>query len=58
MAAYDLRAGGRAHRSRAGCAGQVGAQFWSIYVPGEIRDSGFARIQLEQIDLARRMVAR
>jgi membrane dipeptidase len=36
----------------------VGAQFWSIYVPGEVKDSGFARIQLEEFDLARRVVAR
>ncbi|MCB9377598.1 MAG: membrane dipeptidase [Holophagales bacterium] len=38
-------------------AGGVGAQFWSVYVPGEI-GSGFARVQLEQIDIARRMIAR
>ena len=38
--------------------GQVGAQFWSIYFPGEIKDSGFARVQLEQFDIARRMIAR
>jgi membrane dipeptidase len=36
----------------------VGGQFWSVYIPGEIRDSGYARVQLEQIDLARRVVAR
>ena len=38
--------------------GQVGAQFWSVYVPGEYRDSGYARIQLEQIDIARQVIAR
>ena len=38
-------------------AGQVGAQFWSIYVPGEAKDSGYARIQLEEFDIARRMIA-
>jgi membrane dipeptidase len=37
--------------------GMVGAQFWSVYIPGEIPDSGYARVQLEQIDLARRMIA-
>jgi membrane dipeptidase len=37
-------------------AGGVGGQFWSVYVPGEL-GSGLARMQLEQIDLARRMVA-
>jgi membrane dipeptidase len=38
--------------------GLVGGQFWSVYVPGEIRDSGYARVQLEQIDVARRTIAR
>jgi len=37
--------------------GGVGGQFWSVYVPGEVK-SGFARLQLEQIDLARRIIAR
>jgi len=56
--AYDLRERtpgdtdlGRLHE------GGVGGQFWSVYVPGEI-GSGFARLQLEQIDLARRILAR
>ena len=39
-------------------AGKLGAQFWSVYVPGEVKDSGFARIQLEQIDIARQVVAK
>ncbi|HEV8151026.1 MAG TPA: membrane dipeptidase, partial [Gemmatimonadales bacterium] len=38
--------------------GMVGAQFWSLYIPGEIRDSGYARVQLEQFDIARRVVAK
>jgi membrane dipeptidase len=38
--------------------GQVGAQFWSVYVPGEVKDSGYARIQLEEIDIARQIIAR
>ena len=38
-------------------AGGVGAQFWSVYVPGEIK-TGFARTQLEQIDIAKRMIAK
>jgi membrane dipeptidase len=39
-------------------AGGVGAQFWSVYIPSgpEVAARGFARIQLEQIDLALRMV--
>ncbi len=57
--AYDLRAPtrGRTDLERLR-VGQVGAQFWSIYVPGESPDSGFARIQLEQFDVAHRMIAR
>ena len=39
-------------------SGKVGGQFWSVYIPGEIRDSGYARVQLEQIDIARRMIAK
>ena len=38
--------------------GMVGAQFWSVYTPGEYRDSGYARVQLEQIDIARRVIAK
>jgi membrane dipeptidase len=39
-------------------AGQLGGQFWSVYIPGEVKDSGFARIQLEQIDIAKRVIAK
>ena len=57
--AYDLRKHTPGHtdldRLR---KGMVGAQFWSVYVPGEWRDSGYARIQLEQIDIARHMIAK
>ena len=38
--------------------GGIGGQFWSVYIPGEIRDSGYARVQLEQIDIAKRVIAR
>ena len=38
--------------------GMVGGQFWSVYVPGEAKDSGYARMQLEQIDIARRIIAK
>jgi membrane dipeptidase len=55
--AYDLRKHMPGHtdldRLR---KGMVGAQFWSVYTPGEYRDSGYARIQLEQIDIARRVI--
>ena len=48
--------------------GMLGAQFWSVYLPGEPNGSdyapngrvsgtpGYARVQLEQIDIARRIV--
>jgi membrane dipeptidase len=39
-------------------AGLLGGQFWSVYIPGEVKDSGYARIQLEQIDIAKRVIAR
>ncbi|HJR51947.1 MAG TPA: dipeptidase, partial [Gemmatimonadales bacterium] len=59
VAAYDLRTRTPGHTDLERLkAGQVGAQFWSIYVPGEVRDSGYARIQLEQFDIARRFIAR
>ncbi len=59
VAAYDLRTRTPGHTDFERLkAGQVGAQFWSIYVPGEVKDSGYARIQLEQFDIARRMIAR
>lgn len=54
---YDLSRATRGHtdlpRLR---AGGVGAQFWSVYVPAET-GGGHARMQLEQLDLARRMIA-
>src|SRR5690349_2347592 len=59
VAAYDIRGHVRGMtdlpRIR---AGHLGGQFWSIYIPGEIKDSGFARVQLEEFDIARRMIAR
>jgi membrane dipeptidase len=59
VAAYDLRTRTTGHSDLERLkAGQVGAQFWSIYVPGEVKDSGYARIQLEQFDIARRFIAR
>jgi membrane dipeptidase len=48
--------------------GHVGGQFWSVYIPGEREDAtyapngavssvpGYARVQLEQIDIARRVI--
>jgi membrane dipeptidase len=41
-------------------AGGVGGQFWSVYIPSspEVGKKGFARIQLEQIDIALRVIER
>jgi membrane dipeptidase len=59
VVAYDLRKTTPGHTDFARLAeGKLSGQFWSIYIPGEIKDSGFARVQLEQFDIARRMIAR
>ncbi|MEP7177308.1 MAG: dipeptidase [Gemmatimonadales bacterium] len=59
VAAYDLRTTAPKHTDLARLKqGQVSAQFWSIYIDGEMKDSGYARVQLEQFDIARRMIAR
>jgi membrane dipeptidase len=59
VAAYDLRSRTSGHtdieRLR---AGGVGAQFWSVYVPFEAVQEGAARVQLEEIDIARQIIAR
>jgi membrane dipeptidase len=56
--AYDLNAPTHGNTDIARLrAGEVGAQFWSLYIPGEARDSGYARMQLEEFDIARRMIA-
>jgi membrane dipeptidase len=58
--AYDIRTkapgGGQTDIPRLR-AGGVGAIFWSVYTPGEAA-GGFAKTQLEQIDIARRLIAR
>jgi membrane dipeptidase len=55
--AYDLRRRTPGHTDLERLRrGMVGAQFWSVYIPGEIRDSGYARVQLEQIDIALRVI--
>lgn len=58
LQAYDLRrpTPGATDLARLRQGG-VGAQFWSVYVPGE-GESGFAKTQLEQIELAHRMIQR
>ncbi len=59
VAAYDLRTTAPKQTDLPRLKqGQVAAQFWSIYIDGEMKDSGYARVQLEQFDIARRMIAR
>jgi len=59
VAAYDIRgrAPGDTDLARLR-AGHVGGQFWSVYTPGESKYEDYARMQLEQIDIARQIVAR
>ena len=58
IVAYDLRkpTAGQTDIPRLRQGG-LSAQFWSVYVPGELK-TGIARTQLEQIDLMRRVIAR
>jgi membrane dipeptidase len=58
LEAYDLRRKTPGETDLARLKqGLLGAQFWSVYVPGELK-GGFARVQLEQLDLARRLIAK
>jgi len=59
VAAYDLRGrtGGHTDIDRLR-AGRVGVQFWSVYVPSRAVAHGAARVQLEQIDIAKQIFAR
>jgi membrane dipeptidase len=59
VAAYDLTKNtpGQTDLARLR-AGGVGGQFWSVYVPAEDKAKGCAKEQLEQIELARRIIAR
>ncbi|HSA56345.1 MAG TPA: dipeptidase [Gemmatimonadaceae bacterium] len=57
--AYDLRRAAPGNTDIARLRrGMVGGQFWSVYIPGDVRDSGYARMQLEQIDIARQVLAK
>jgi membrane dipeptidase len=59
VAAYDLRQRTPGHTDLARLReGRLGGQFWSVYVPGEAKEKGFARMQLEQIDIAHQVIAR
>jgi membrane dipeptidase len=59
VAAYDLRARtpGQTDIPRLR-AGMVGIQFWSVYTTPVPVNAGAARTQLEQIDIARQVIAR
>jgi membrane dipeptidase len=59
VAAYDLRSRTPGHTDLARMrAGGVGAQFWSVYIPFSAVEEGAARVQLEEIDIARQIIAR
>lgn len=61
LAAYDLTRRTRGHTDLPRLReGGVGAQFWSVFVPAIPDANGISHgaLQLEQIDLARRMIAR
>jgi membrane dipeptidase len=55
--AYDLRGRTPGHtdipRMR---EGMVGGKFWSVWIPTQVAGPGASRVQLEQIDIARRMI--
>lgn len=56
---YDMRKGAPGQTDLPRLAqGMVGGQFWSVYIPGEeeTRKLGYAKVQLEQIEIARRMI--
>jgi len=59
VAAYDLRQRTPGHTDFERLQrGMVGGQWWSVYIPGDYADSGYARVQLEQLDIARRVIER
>ena len=59
VVAYDLRNATPGHTDLPRLLqGLVGAQFWSVYIPAEEKAQGYAKMQLEQIDIARQVVAR
>ena len=57
--AYDLRATVPGHtdieRLR---RGMIGVQFWSVYIPSSSVETGAAKMQLEQIDIAKQVFAK
>ena len=56
--AYDLTRRAPGHTDIARLReGMVGAQFWSVYIPSDLQAEDFLRVQLEQIDIAHRIIA-
>jgi len=54
--AYDLRSRTPGHTDIARLRqGMVGGQFWSVYVPFDATEEGAAKVQLEQIDIAKQI---
>ena len=59
VVAYDLRRRTPGHTDLERLRqGMLGGQFWSVYVPCDAVAEGPARVQLEQIDIARRVIER
>ena len=59
VAAYDLRRPTRGDTDLARLKkGGVGGQFWSVYIPGDLSGGRFAKVQLEQIDIAHQVIVR
>ncbi|MBW3555076.1 MAG: dipeptidase, partial [Gemmatimonadetes bacterium] len=59
VVAYDLRERTPGHTDLERLRrGMVGGQFWSVYVPAGAVAEGAARVQLEQIDIAKRVIER
>ncbi|HUF68225.1 MAG TPA: dipeptidase [Longimicrobiales bacterium] len=57
--AYDLRATVPGHTDIARLRrGMVGVQFWSVYIPSSSVETGAAKMQLEQIDIAKQVFAK
>ncbi|MEN8143914.1 MAG: dipeptidase [Gemmatimonadota bacterium] len=56
--AYDITRRAPGHTDLARLRqGMVGAQFWSVYIPADLDEADFVRVQLEQIDIARQVIA-
>lgn len=59
LAGYDITTTAPGHTDLARLrTGRIGAQLWSVYIPGEPIRGGHVRAQLEQIDLVRDIITR